>query len=236
MTAPGRVIRTPEGVFVLRDDTHLSRWIEQHGRLDIAAGEIRLFQQHIPYGGTVINAGASLGDHAATYARLVGPEGTVLAFEPHPVTYEALARNMAIFTNVICFNGALGEREGDQEFALEQNIGASHIFRGATPGVEEVTRKVQVGTLDQIIPSLSKKVDFIHLDAEGMEPEILLGGRELIGRFRPVMLLEVCPGHLARYGRTEADLMSILSDAKYRVETLEGQTGKEQRDILCLPV
>ena len=64
------IIKTKEGIHVLKNDSHLSRWIEEHGRLDIAAHEISFFAKYIPQGGVMVDAGACLGDHTETYAQL----------------------------------------------------------------------------------------------------------------------------------------------------------------------
>lgn len=65
------VKQTKEGWWVLADDTHLSKWVEEHGRLDHDEA-IASIVEHIPQGGVVVDAGASLGDHTIAYARKVG--------------------------------------------------------------------------------------------------------------------------------------------------------------------
>lgn len=228
------IIQTLEGFHVLRDDSHLSRWIEKTGRLDVARDEIlRVFSPYIRPGDTVIDAGASLGDHAATYANLVGPEGKVLAFEPNHLAFECLRHNVARAPWVQCYNYALGMLIGGAEFERDGNAGASHIMRdGKTDPNSQI---VTMMTLDEIALPQITRCDFIHLDAEGYEPLILEGGMALIEKFRPVITIEVCHGHLARYHLTEQDLRKALNVFGYRIEEIDGKPDDEQRDILAFP-
>ena len=51
----------------------------------------RVVQHHIPSGGTVVDLGANWGYFSLLAAAAVGPGGTVLALEPDPRQFEALA-------------------------------------------------------------------------------------------------------------------------------------------------
>jgi FkbM family methyltransferase len=53
-----------------------------------------LFARSVHEGATVIDGGAYLGFYALLAARRIGPEGTVIAFEPNPDTFEVLSRNV----------------------------------------------------------------------------------------------------------------------------------------------
>lgn len=73
---------TPFGVAVQEYDTHLSRWIEEHGRLDIAEGFIQQFRQYIPEGGVVVDAGACSSCGVVTEdISPLGPEGVIICEE-----------------------------------------------------------------------------------------------------------------------------------------------------------
>src|SRR3990167_7992301 len=106
------VIRTPMGLYVLEQDWILSRWVEQTGRLDRGLEEVQLMAPYLSEGAVVVNAGASLGDHACVYSQVVGVTGHVYAYEPHPLTFQALQRNMARFNNVTVSPLGLGDQDG----------------------------------------------------------------------------------------------------------------------------
>ncbi len=234
---PEGVIKTKEGWHVLRDDTHLSRWIEIHQRLDVAAPEIELhFAKYIPKGGTVVDAGASLGDHTATYSKLVGPTGSVLAFEPNPLSYYCLQANMAAAKNTHCINRGLSDvTRRDVPLVVEANVGASYIDIAGTTN-ERPTRSVDCLTLDSFISDLDR-LDFFHLDAEGHELKALLGAQVVISRFRPVVAMEMNQKHMQRSGSSEAAVRAFFEILGYSIQETEAHHGPhvEQRDIICLP-
>ena len=228
------IIQTAEGISVLREDTHLSKWVAQHHTLAVAEGEIALFKQYIPKGGTVVDAGASLGDHAISYARLVGEGGSVFVFEPNPHAFAALTNNMMPFPWVTVLPVGLADGTGTAALVLEPNAGASHISITPTAGPEDVP--VRVTMLDQYIGAF-KRLDLIHLDMEGFETRAIKGAEETIKKFKPAIVLEVNLGCLARYGLTEADVYKALDAIGYTFKELQaGWTpGMPQRDVLCLP-
>lgn len=223
---PPGILRTPEGVHVLEHDSHLSRWVEQGKRLDIAAEEIAHYARHIPVGGTVIDAGACLGDHTATYAKLVGPTGTVLAFEPGWLTYQALWRNFDGVPQVKCFHAALGRTAGRSRHELAENVGGSHL-------TNEGQDNVDVVAIDEL--GLSR-LDFCHFDLEGMEPLVLQGVTETMRRFQPPIVLEINKGALARFGFKDSDVYDRLAGIGYQWRELWEGNGPhlEQRDILAI--
>lgn len=229
MSLPHGVLRTSMGVYVLNEDTCLSRWIENENRLDLEMNitEIQSFAHLIPEGGVVVDAGANIGDHAITYSQIVGSLGVVYAFEPHPLAYKALVLNMARFRNVNTFELGLSDRRSRQSFTLDPNSGASYVSdKGIT--------KIDVVALDEFLLPRLLRCDFVHLDAEGLEPRILRGARKLIDQFHPVLVVEVCDKHLRRAGASEVELLELLHEMGYRVEAIPSHIEPELRDVICL--
>ncbi len=243
------ILRTPLGIYVLETDLTLSRHIELTGRLDCGLDEISVVAQYIPAGAVVVNAGAALGDHACVYSQLVGATGHVYAYEPHPLYYEALKLNMARFNNVTCDNVALGIGAGEQALFEAPDRGCSAIMPSNTVSAVAKQRDgsivnmpkipVRVERLDdQLLPFLSR-CDFLHLDAEGFEPQILLGAEALLARFKPVMLIEIGDIHLVRWGMTPQDVMSLLHRLGYQTQRTNcvsnGIDGVDVFNVLCRP-
>jgi len=227
MNIPAGILRTPQGIYVLEKDSHLSRWIENHGRLDLADGQIAFFRQYIPPGGTVLDAGACIGDHTATYARLVGASGTVIACEPNPLAFECLKRNFEDDPRVRMLNFALSDALDQLSFHSEENAGASHVSDKGEIAVRCIT-----------IDSLSlTHLNLIHLDCEGFEPRVLKGAENTIRRLRPAIVLEINHACLARYGSSESAVLGILAELGYEHRELEPHLNSTypQRDIIALP-
>lgn len=212
------------GVYVLKNDTHLSRTIEKAGTLAVPENieEISEYAKWIPEGSIVVDAGACIGDHAVVYSQLVGVGGYVYAFEPHPHAFAALKRNMARLNNVTVYNIALGCAAGVQRLQMEDNAGASYVS-------EDGLFDVNCVPLDGLV----HRCDFIHLDVEGYESCVLKGAKYLIERCRPVMSIEVCDSHLRRAGSSEQELMAILEMYGYNV--ISTSPYRDLRNDLCVP-
>ncbi len=227
-------------VAIVEDDSHLSKWIVEHGRLDVQADFLKLFKHHIPEGGTVVDGGACLGDHTLTYSQFVGDKGHVHAFEPNPVAFECLAYNMKERANVTCHNVGLGD-----EFCMarvlhrpeqEKNLGANQL-RPAIDGKIQVHRLDEIAGTDEYIKGFNR-LDFMKIDAEGFEPLILDGAKETIKRCRPVMLIEVNKGVLVNQGFTEKDIYERLFKLGYTYRPCEPHLSLDldMVDVICIPL
>jgi hypothetical protein len=143
------------------------------------------------------------------------------------VTYQALVLNMARLSNVTTFQLGLSDAAGQNQFNLDPNIGASFVS-------DDGGTTISVVTLDEFMLPKLERCDFIHLDAEGLEPRILQGARRLFEKFHPVMLIEVCDKHLRRAGSSEVELVEILKGMGYRMTTIPSHLEPELRDDLCV--
>lgn len=218
-----KIKRTETGIFVMVDDTHLSRWVERDGRLDNAHGAIAKFAHLIPEGGTVIDIGTCIGDHTITYAHMVGPEGTVLGFEANPDAAECCSLNLAGYPNTHIYNCGIAEDYGVAGIYVAPNVGASLLLKEG--------REVMLYPLDHWTKELTR-CDFIKVDIEGFEARMLDGAKETIKRFTPHMLMEVNEGSLINQGFTPEDIFSRLRALDYHWEVWDGVVGPCY-DIMC---
>lgn len=220
------------GIAVIEGDTHLSKWVEDSGTLRIAEAYMKPFRKYVPVGGVVFDVGACIGDHTATYADWVGPEGLVLAIEPNEEAAACLFHNMEHLP-VACFQHALSDKEGNASIVRDKNAGASYLIETNS------TKGIPLFTLDEIVETFChNKVDFIKIDAEGFETKILLGACDTIHNQRPVMLIEVNAGALERAGTSKSELLELIEHFKYRHEITDSRLTYEspQFDVICVPV
>ena len=139
-------------------------------------------------GWTVVDLGANLGVFATRAARLAGPEGRVVAVEPHPDNFrrlEANARRNALGT-LSCVRAAAGDHEGEAElFVHERGINHS-LVRGSGASVS-----VRLRTVDALAADLRlSRVDLLKIDIEGAVPAALRGAAGVIARFKPLIVVE----------------------------------------------
>lgn len=232
-----QIMQTAEGWWVLRHDTHLSRWVEQAHRLDHDQTVLQKLEPFIKWGSVVYDAGSAIGDHAWFYLNAVGAKGTVIAIEPHPVQFECLRRNCPM---ALCIPHCVGETEGEVYLFHEPDVVAGS--RVIDPLRQWPMTKHRRITIDNNC-AIAGQVSFFKLDIEGCEPEALRGARRMIMHHRPVIWTEINPIALERQGHSVQELRSLLEDElRYRVAEFYPEGGgwagfeNGQCDGLFLPV
>ena len=166
-------------------------------------------------GMTAIDVGANHGVFALTMARLVGPAGRVTAFEPGPEAQELLERSIARngLASLELVRAAVGETCGQAQ--LHDGHGSSEAVSLAAcagrPG-----RQVRVTTLDAEWQRLGcPAVDFVKIDVEGFEAQVIAGARRLLMQAEPLVMFEIS-GDRARLGELGPRL-EALGYAIYRL-------------------
>jgi FkbM family methyltransferase len=154
-------------------------------------GQTALLGERIRPGMTVLDGGAHVGYFTCQAARLVGPRGLVLAFEPAPRNLALLLANVWRngFTNVLCFPWALGAEPGIAELRLSETNTGDHRLHGTTgAGVT-----VRVAALDEVL-AIRPPVDVVKLDVQGNEEAAVRGMARLLAASPSVLLtVELSP-------------------------------------------
>ncbi|MFO0953537.1 MAG: FkbM family methyltransferase [Isosphaeraceae bacterium] len=167
-------------------------------------------------GMTVYDIGANVGFYAVIAAHLVGPSGRVVCFEPVPENATMIRRNLRAnrFDHGTVCPQALGGSDGRARFLVGAETVASKLAAVSGPGDEyEREIEVEVRRLDAVTAGgRIPPPDFIKLDAEGAEAEILAGAADTVNAARPLMLIELhgtdaaVSAELSRLGYHEAML------------------------------
>lgn len=170
----------------LRGDTYMTRCLEHYG--EYSEGEGALFARLIGPGQIVADVGAHIGAHALHMAKLVGPSGIVLAFEPQRILFQLLCANMVMNEqfHVRTYHAAVGAVSGSLKVP-QLDYTASFNFGSLSLGTFEIGDDVSLIPLDSLgLPSLR----LLKVDCEGMELEALLGAERTIARHRPILYVE----------------------------------------------
>jgi FkbM family methyltransferase len=230
-----QIMQTPQGWWVLKHDTHLSRWVEQAHRLDHDQPVLQKLAPYLKPGTLVYDLGAAIGDHTAFYLRAVGSQGLVIAFEPHPVEFECLRRNCP---TALCFPYAVGEVEDEIWLFHEPDVIAGS--RLVDPARQWPMTKHRRVTIDNT--KLAGPVSFMKIDIEGCEAQALRGARETITKHKPILWVEINPVALQRQGSSGEELRFVVEELGYRVAEFypegggwNGMNGETQCDALLLP-
>lgn len=148
-----------------------------------------------------MDIGANFGTYALIAASQVGAGGRVIAVEPVPRIAALLTENLIMngFGDraiiVPCAVGAQAGMATLHEFATRQGGNTLHAHVAAAAisayGEQIVTREVPCRTLDDLADEYTPdRLDFVKIDVEGFEQQVLEGGRNALGRLRPRLLLE----------------------------------------------
>lgn len=138
-------------------------------------------------GGRIVEVGANIGNHLVWYAQHLAPEA-ILPVEPNPAAIALLDANIAAngLEPVVDRRGiGLGAGRAEGRFRAE-TADADNL--GATTLVADPEGPLRVVALDALVGE--ERVDFIKIDAEGMELEVLEGAAGVISRDRPVIWVE----------------------------------------------
>ncbi len=148
----------------------------------------------LPPDGVAIDIGANIGLTALALAALL-PAGRVVAVEPSPRTSEALRRTVAanpVGARIAVEACAVGAAPGQAVFHDAEHSAGSHLLVDGTMRAAALHRvTVPVTSLDRLVTAHAlPRLDFVKIDVEGFETEVLDGAAAAIARFRPVFFIE----------------------------------------------
>jgi FkbM family methyltransferase len=204
----------------------------------------RTIRHYVKPGDFCIDVGANSGPLTLLLAKLTGGGGRVLSFEPGPPYFERLKRNLDLnpgFGEIVTpIQEGLSDREGTLLWAADPE----HLYNAGFLNVTEGT-KVPVSTLDASVKRHGwNRLDFVKIDVEGMELEVLQGARETLERFRPIVLFETI--ELFReargfdiFGEIEGMLNSLDYGLYYLTPSnilIEVQANRLPANTLALPL
>lgn len=145
--------------------------------------------------------------------RRAAPEGRFFAFEPIPYLYDLLKGKYRSDGRVRLFNYALSSEDGAASFFVdERDMGLSGLSeRREWLGDDPLTKvEATLRTLDGVVGDI--RIDFIKIDVEGAEFDVLRGAARILERWRPRVLFEFGLGG-AEYFGVDADRMFRFFDA-----------------------
>jgi FkbM family methyltransferase len=175
-------------MFFFKRDKYVGDALARYG--EFSQGEADLFAKLVKPGMVVAEVGANIGAHTVMLAKALGPRGELLAFEPQRWVHQIMCANLAVneLLNTKAYQLAVGEAPGSIDVPLwdpaaMNNIGG--ISMGHIDGAAH--DKVELRTLDSF--GLSR-LDFLKVDVEGMELQVLQGSDATLRRTRPIMYVE----------------------------------------------
>jgi FkbM family methyltransferase len=154
----------------------------------------RDFSRWLKKADIAVDVGANMGFTSVVISQLVGSGGIVHSFEPSPRIYEKLRKivDRNHLTNVVCHNQGCGRRTERLELWTPESSGNASL-RPATDIVGRTLRKdvVEIRAIDEDLGPKLQRLDFLKIDTEGFEIDVLAGSANTIARHQPVIYIEL---------------------------------------------
>lgn len=178
-------------------------------------------------GNVVFDIGAYCGTQTVYFSRLVGNTGKVLAFEPDKTTFQSLKTNIEKhnLSNTRILNVGIFSHDGEVRFSGQSSMGSSIDDTG--------TISIQVNTLATVCQENSiSKIDFIKMDIEGAEIDVLESSIEVIKKFKPCFIIEP---HFKNGVLNDTEMLTIFKQLDYGVKILKQGEFDYQPLIYAFP-
>ena len=152
-------------------------------------------------GKIVYDIGAHIGIMALFFSRSVGQGGRVIAFEPNPQSCVTLHKNLDLndLRNVTIAQVGLGDKRETKALVFgEHSRGAGSMDDTiqtqilSEKGSKALQVQVEVYTLDEYVETNRLPIpDFVKIDVEGMEYNVMLGMMYILDQYSPTLFVEI---------------------------------------------
>lgn len=149
---------------------------------------LRAMETYIDQNSVVIDIGSNIGNHVLYFGKILNAK-KIYAFEPQKEVFNILKRNVELneLTNKVnIYNLALGSKTSsatiDYDGGLCNNLGMTSIK-------EDENGLLKIEKLDDVIIDV-KKINFIKIDVEGFESDVLKGASLTIQKYKPTIWIE----------------------------------------------
>ncbi|HYY71612.1 MAG TPA: FkbM family methyltransferase [Nitrososphaeraceae archaeon] len=169
-------------------------------------------------GDIVIDIGANIGRYTIISSKRVGTKGKVVAIEAHPGNFEILNRNIKLnqLTNIIPLNYAAYSKETKIKLYVPDEESGYTIYHTLMERTGKKFVEVNANTLDyllQLNQIRQEEVNWIKIDVEGAELEVLKGATNMLSKSKDIALLIEVHGQ-----NNYRPLVEFLSSYNFKIE------------------
>lgn len=186
----------------------------------------RIIQEELHPRANCIDVGCHKGEILDTLLQ-ASPKGKHFGFEPIPSLYKSLEESYKNKATIYPY--ALSNEEGETSFNFVKNAPAysgikQRSYKTKSPEIEKI--QVQKKTLDSVIPA-DLIIDFIKVDVEGGEFDVLKGAERILSNYHPLLVFEFGNGASEYYKAKPAEFFDYLKRFGYQLYTLDRFVDKK---------
>ena len=176
-------------------------------------------------GDTVVDIGAHMGRYTITSSKSVGASGKVIAVEAHPYNFKILEHNLRLneLKNVSALNWAVYSKKArlklylpdeDLGYTMHHSLMTNYLASKYSKEIEGRYIEVEADTLDNLLKIRGvTEVNWIKIDVEGAEYEVLRGAKEILSINKRISVLVEVHGK-DTYGPT----IELLRSNNFNIE------------------
>jgi FkbM family methyltransferase len=183
-----------------------------------------LFERTITDGSIVFDLGGFTGYYTLLASALVGPEGHVFVFEPLPRNLNYLHRHLTLnkISNVSVIEAAVSDHSGMLSFQVGPSSARGRLEQGGDLLVRTVS-------LDEMIKSGElPDPQYLKVDVEGTELQVLEGAAHLLQRCHPILFIDT-------HGEeVHAQCCRYLEKLGYQLQAIDHKPLSESREIFAV--
>lgn len=216
----GKIMKKVQGnkMFLDMNDLGISRELALYGVHEYNSTEE--VKRIITPGMKILEIGANIGYYALIEATRAGNSGQLYAIEPSPTNFEALKKNLELngIRNAYLHQAAFGEKRGKATFYVYDRSNLSSFIKRTDMGMACTEVEVEILTLDDFLQG--KEVDFVRMDVEGYEREILRGAEQAFasGKKPKYFFIEVHSDLLHKKGSSCKEILELLGGYGYDIK------------------
>jgi FkbM family methyltransferase len=202
---------------VVSDDIYLSQMgteFEPH--------MVSLFKKLISKTDNIVDVGANIGLISILFSEIANK---VMSFEASTTTYEILMKNVQQnnLNNVTAINFGLGDENAKTTITFNaNNRSGGFVSDKLRPTDGHITEQIQLKKLDDIW-DFNERCNFIKLDVEGFEGNVISGAKNVLNTFKPIVVLELNHWCLNAFRRISIpdffDMLRSFFPVLYAVDT-----------------
>jgi FkbM family methyltransferase len=235
--------------FFINSYTHKGYWYYGKEREKNTISE---FLRIINKGDLVLEIGGHIGYFSTYFAYLVGESGSVHVFEPSPDNLNYLRKNVKLLpiqlnsiVNVI--NKGVGSIKETIDFYIDPITGQNNSFLKDFEGFNENKKfqadesaqteviKVDVIRLDDYVFEKGILPNFIKIDVEGFEWEVLKGFKDSIFKFKPILMVEIQNHEVEIFNFFNENGYLVFNDKREHLYDLDIFLEKSTPNIFFIP-